>query len=311
MDAPAATLTERLTATKPLKFSKILWATDFSPSSLASLPYVAAFSRRYQSRVYLAHVIVPHPYPLVSPEAVPYLDKLRQAASKHLSELSSSGQFDQIPHETLLGHGEVAEVLHGMIRDCEIDLVVVATHGRRGFRRSLLGSVAEEIWRTSTCPVLTVGPQVTRSAGAEIALRQILYPTDLSEQSLAAAPYALSFALEYSARLTVLHVVPSTIRASARLLTRAFRDEVREMIPAEAAPWCEPVCLVECGDPAETILRMAREGQADLIVLGVRSPRTLALQRAGNVAYRVVAEADCPVLTIQRVSVTRAEGKPM
>lgn len=299
MDVPNATLTDRQSATTPLKFSKILWATDFSSSSLASLPYAVAFSRRYQSRVYLAHVLVPHPYPLVSPEAVPYLDKLRQAASKHLSELSSSGQFDQVPHETLLGHGEVAEVLRGMIKDHDIDLVVVATHGRRGFRRSLLGSVAEEIWRTSPCPVLTVGPQVTRPAGTEIAPRQILYPTDLSEESLAAAPYALSFALEYAARLTVLHVVPSTIRASARLLARAFRDEVREMIPPEATPWCQPVCRVECGEPAETILKMVRECQADLVVLGVRSPRALTVQRIGNIAYRVVAEADCPVLTVQ------------
>lgn len=311
MELQAASLTGRQTATKPLKFSKILWATDFSPSSLASLPYVVAFSRRYQARVYLAHVVVPHPYPLVSPEAVPYVDKLRQAASKHLSELSNSGEFHQIPHETLLGHGEVAEVLGGMIKDHEIDLVVVATHGRRGFRRSLLGSVAEEIWRTSTCPVLTVGPQVTRRAGTEIAPRQILYPTDLSDESLAAAPYALSLALEYAARLTVLHVVPSTIRASARLLARAFRDEVREMISPEAAPWCEPVCLVESGDPAETILKMARESQVDLVVLGVRSPRRLAEQGIENVAYRVVAEADCPVLTVQPAFPAGMEEKAM
>jgi len=85
MDAPSAALTERRTAATPLKFSKILWATDFSSSSLASLPYVVAFSHRYQARVYLAHVLVPHAYPLVSPEAVPYLDRLRQAASKLLS----------------------------------------------------------------------------------------------------------------------------------------------------------------------------------------------------------------------------------
>jgi nucleotide-binding universal stress UspA family protein len=297
--------------TRLLRFTNILWATDFSTSSLASLPYVVAFSRRYQSKVYLAHVIVPHPYPLVSPEAVPYLDKLRQAASKHLSELSDSGEFQQIPHETLLGHGEIAEVLGGMIEAHEIDLVVVATHGRRGFRRALLGSVAEEIWRTSTCPVLTVGPQVTQRAGTEIAPRQILYPTDLSDESLAAAPYALSFALEYAARLTVLHVVPNTIHASARLLARTFRDEVREMVPPEAAPWCEPVCLVESGEPAETILRMVRECQADLVVLGMRSPRALALQRVGNVAYRVVAEADCPVLTVRPAVLTTTEGKPM
>ena len=291
--------THREGATKSLSLSRILWATDFSPSSLASLPYAVAIARRYQSSIYLAHVIVPHPYPLVSPEAAPYVEGLNKAALKRLSELSSSGQFAGIPSQTLLGHGEVAEGLNGLARDHEIDLIVVGTHGRRGLRRFFWGSVSEEIWRTSACPVLTVGPHVTKEPDLEIALRQILYPTDLSEESFSAARHAVSFALEYASHLTVLHVVPSAIRASTKLLVRAFRDEVRAIIFAEAEPWCEPECVVESGDPAETILKVAKERQADLIVLGVRSPQALATQRVGNVAYRVVTEADCPVLTVR------------
>jgi len=286
-------------AAKPLALNKILWATDFSPSALASLPYAVAFARRYHSSVYLAHVIVPHPYPLVSPDVAPYIEGLSTAASKRLSELSDSAPFTDLPCQTLLGHGEVAEELNGMVRDYQIDLVVAGTHGRRGLRRFLLGSVSEEIWRTAACPVLTVGPHVTKQAAAEIEPRQILYPTDLSEESFSAARYALSFALEYASHLTVLHVVPSAIRTSVRLLARALRDEVRALIPAEADLWCEPDCVVESGDPAETILKVAREQQADLIVLGVRSPEELAAQRIGNVAYRVVTEADCPVLTVR------------
>lgn len=291
---------------KPLGFKNILWATDFSASSLASLPVVVALARRYESRVYIAHIVVPTPYPLVSPEAVPYVEKLKSAASKRLAELSGSGEFEQIPHETLLGHGEVAEVLNRMVKEHQIDLVVVATHGRRGFRRSLLGSMAEEICRTSNCPVFTVGPHVARTA--KMVLQQIVYPTDLSEESFSAAQYALSFALEYAAQLTILHVVPGTMQASARLLARAFRDELGGMIASEVRSWCEPDCLVESGDPAETILRIAKERKADLIVLGIRNPQALALQRVGNVAYRVMAEADCPVLAVRPWSKEKQDG---
>jgi nucleotide-binding universal stress UspA family protein len=252
--------------------------------------------------------VVPTPYPLVSPEAVPYVEKLKRAASKHLAELSNSPQFETIPHETLLGHGEIAEVLKTVVKQHEIDLIVVATHGRRGFRRSLLGSVAEEICRTATCPVLSVGPQVT-SVSADLSFKRILYPTDLSEESFAAAQYALSFALEYAAQLTVLHVVPGTMQASARLLARAFRDEVCGMIATEVRSWCEPDCLVESGDPAETILRIAEERKADLIVLGIRNPRALTIQRVGNAAYQVLAEAACPVLAARPWSKEEQGGK--
>jgi nucleotide-binding universal stress UspA family protein len=294
--------TQKAGTAKPLSLTRILWATDFSSSSMSSLPYAAALAHRYHSSIYLAHVVVPHLYPLVSPGAVPYIGGLSEAASNRLTELSNSEQFEGIPRQTLLANGEVADELNRLVRDHQIDLIIVGTHGRRGLRRFLLGSVSEEIWRTSACPVLTVGPHVTKQPATEIAPRQILYPTDLSEESFSAAQYALSFALEYAARLTVLHVAPSAIRASTRLLARAFRDEVRAIIPSEAEAWCEPECVVESGDPGETILRVASECQADLIVLGVRSPKALAAQRIGNVAYRVVAEADCPVLTVRSSS---------
>jgi|YelNatPaOPRAMG01_1025707.scaffolds.fasta_scaffold54047_2 nucleotide-binding universal stress UspA family protein len=286
-------------AAKPIKLKKILWTTDFSPASNASLPYALALARRYESTIYLAHVVVPHPYPLVSPEAAPYVEGLNEAAEKRLAEIAKGEGLKGVGHEVLLGHGEVAEEVNKMVKDHQIDLLVLATHGRRGLRRFLLGSVAEEVWRTAECPVLTVGPHAAERPAEEIMLRHILYPTDLSAESFAAAPFALSFAMEYDARLTVLHVVPAAIRTSARLLARAFRDELMEIFPSEAEHWCEPECIVESGDPAETILRIAKERKTDLIVLGVRSPEELARQHLSNVAYPVVAGSDCPVLTVR------------
>lgn len=297
MDKPVA-ISEQIAA-KPLKLKNILWTTDFSAAANASLPHAIAIARRYESKIYLGHVVVPNPYPMVSPEAVPYMEELRRGTAKRLATMAESELLEGISHEVILRHGEVAEELKTTIKEHDIDLVVLTTHGRRGLRRFLLGSVAEEVWRTTTCPVLTVGPRALEHATQEIELRHILYPTDLSNESFAAAPFALSFALEYASSLTVLHVVPAAIRASAKLLARAFRDELREVFPTETVPWCEPECVVESGDPAETILRVAKERQSDLIVLGVRSPEALAKQHVSNVAYPVVAGADCPVLTVR------------
>jgi len=282
-----------------ISLKNILFTTDFSPSSLAALPHAAAIARRYGSKVYLGHAVQPHPYPLVSAEAIAYLDQLTRGAEKHLAGLSNSELLREIVHQPLLRHGEVTEVLRGLIKDYQIDLVVTGTHGRRGVRRFFLGSVAEEIFRTSLCPVLTVGPHVSSQVPHELALRHVLFATDLSEGSLSAMPHALSFALEYGARLTILHVVPQAAERGQDLTAKALAVEVEKRVPADAKPWCEPKCVVQAGAPAHTILEVAKLQPADLIVFGVRPASALTTHRMGTVAYRVVTEAECPVLAVR------------
>lgn len=73
---------------------------------------------------------------------------------------------------------------------------------------------------------------------------------------------------------------------------------MQTLVPTEAQPWCDLKSVIEPGDPAETILRSAKERGADLIVLGVRQAEPVSTHRAGNIAYRIAAEAECPVLTV-------------
>ena len=292
-----------LTETKPsvaaIALKHILLATDFSRATPVALSHVTAIAHRYKSKVYLAHVITSEMYPFLSPEALTQAFEDSQLYAKNqLAGLST--QLDGIQHESLLGHGEVTDALTEMIKRHDIDLVVVGTHGRRGIKRFLLGSVAEEIFRSSPCPVLTVGPHVAR-ASQEISLRRILYPTDLSNESFTAAPYACSLAREDSADIIVLHVLPqiSATYSGMKVLAKAFQDEMKKLIPADAERGCHPDFDVESGDPAETILRMAKERKADLIIMGIRRARPLTSHLEADTAYRVVAAAECPVLTVR------------
>ena len=178
-----------------VKLDNILFTTDFSSSSLAALPYAAAVARRYGSKIFLAHAVQPHPYPLVSGEAITFMDELVQGARKEINELAGSELLKGIEHQALLGHGEITVVLEKFVRDHHIDLVITGTHGRRGFRRFILGSVAEEMFRTTQCPVLTVGPHVAHAAPETLSLHHVLYATRLAEESACACSFALSFAL--------------------------------------------------------------------------------------------------------------------
>ena len=190
-----------------------------------------------------------------------------------------------------------------MIKEHDIDLVVVGTHGRRGFRRFLLGSVAEKIFRNLPCPVLTVGPHVSTRPSQHPVLRHILHPTALLEKPSQAVRYAVSLASQWEAQLTILHVLEvlsqaSTTDTQASLVVREFQEQMEKLIPAEAEARCNTEFRVEFGDPAETILQIARKDTVGLIVLGARKADPLVSHLGENITYRVVTEAKCPVLTV-------------
>jgi nucleotide-binding universal stress UspA family protein len=299
-----------------ISLKNILFATDFSDVSEAALPYVTAMSLRYGGTVHVAHVLPeinfvrPSPIDLVSIGSI--YEDAHSGAQEQMQQLSS--RIKGFPHRTYVRRGKVREVLSQIIREQEIDLLVVGTHGRTGVGKLLLGSVAEEIFRQATCPVFTVGPRVPKFARSpesrgqrevaptELGFRQILYATDFTPHSLAAASYAFSLAREFRTRLTLLHVMeefgehlhdrPGPIDAALRKLEKITWEE--------PALRYSPEPVVEFGSPADSILQTAAERDADLIVLGVRPDHIdAAIHLPWATAHKVVARANCPVLTVR------------
>ncbi len=286
-----------------VKLTNILCATDFSSSSQVALQYAASIARRYNSQIYMAHVIRPDSYQLVPPEAFGIaLTQTRRYAEQQMSELLVSGRLRGIPHQVLLGEGELWTVLSDMLAKHEVDLIVAGTHGRTGVRKLLLGSVAEEIFRLAQCPVLTVGPHVPREVPPETEFRHILYATDFTPTAERAAAYALSLAQEHNAHLTMLHVVEERPEASAQntaLLQAFFTKRLRELVPPGSDLWCDPEYVVEFGSSADRILKVAADQKADLVIMGVRRSANFPGHLPPATAYKVVCQAHCPVLTVR------------
>ena len=144
---------------KRVTLTKILITTDFSEVSDRALDYGIALARRYDARIYLAHVITPDPFQFAEPQlAQATYEKVRQAAEEGVTDILISGKLRGVPHEVLMEEGNVWPTLDKMITQHEIDLVVVGTHGRGKVQKILIGSVAEEIFRQANTAVLTVGP---------------------------------------------------------------------------------------------------------------------------------------------------------
>jgi nucleotide-binding universal stress UspA family protein len=282
-------------STTRVRFANIMFTTDLSPAAERALPYAIEIARRYQSKIHAAYVIPPDFYPLVPPAAWPKLAEeeaeFREDRRRHLDE-----QLSGVPHQVIFQSGDTWPALRKIIRDSEIDLIVLSTHGRGGLQKVLLGSVAEQIFRQAPCPVLSVGPLASLKHERATDLNRILFATDFSPESLAGAPFAISLAQEHRAQLILLHCLQNGGDISA------LRHSLSELIPYGADLRCAPDCIVERGAPASKILEVAEGHGADLIVIGIRGTDG-ALAKAtpfsGSGTYKIVTHAKCPVLTIR------------
>lgn len=274
----------------------VLFATDFSAASMRALPYAASLARQYGAKLHASHVVPIESYLLGDAQAVERLRLARAEAESNLTEIVSSPAVGSIPMATLLDNGDIWSVLQGFIEQYSIDMLVVGTTGRTGFGKVLLGSVAEEAIRESPCPVLTVGPRTPDDAATR--LRNILYASDFSADSLVGVPYSFSFAEKFHARLTLLHVIPS-LSESPYLDAQMARVRLGEIASAHASLATAPNVVVEMGSPANMILKVARDLEADLIVIGARGAGALPrlASHFGSIAHKVVSHAHCPVLT--------------
>jgi len=286
-----------------IKFENILCPTDFSSAARTALPYAAALASHYGSTIYVVHAISPEVAEYYPPESVrPALENAEASAQRSMNELMSSNVFSDVPHQGIVNHGEIWDVLSAVISEMKIDLIAVGTRGRRGLSKLIMGSVAEEIFRLASCPVLTVGPHAIDTPPQRV-LHRILLATDFSADSIRAMSYGLSLAEEFQACLIPMYVAPppETDPSVKIRLTDFFTERLSELVPAEVAPWCDLEYVVEFGTPAEAILKAATERQAELIVAGVRGAGGVARASThfGATAHRVVTGAHCPVLTVR------------
>ena len=137
----------------------------------------------------------------------------------------------------MIKDGELWGSVGSVIETKQIDLVVLGTRGRSGLARLLLGSAAEEIFRRAPCPVLTVGPHASTLLLRGGGVAHILYASDFSPESVAAAPYAISLAQEYQAHLTLLHAIidPKTgDLVQSKELVPSSERLLRDLVPSEA-----------------------------------------------------------------------------
>lgn len=283
-----------LTPTFP-RLKNVLFTTDFSPASLAAMPYAAAIVRAFGGKLHLGHI--EPAAPLSAGLADPHLyEAAGKEAADNLASLRNLPELQGLQPALVLAEGDFKSELQKIVSRDHIDLVVTGTRGRTGLRKMLLGSITEEICRDVTCPILTVGPGMTFDKDA--AFKPIVFPTNISDLSRKTAPYIAMLAREFGAQITVLHVLApnQAIDMNRKSLPESIRAGMALTYPKLAALKAE--FMVAYGDTAETVMRVAREKNAGLIAMGIRNAFRPGVLRE-RTAYRIIAGAACPVLTVR------------
>jgi nucleotide-binding universal stress UspA family protein len=308
--------------------SRILVPLDGSPLAEAVLSQVMELAALPKPEILLLRVALAHTFPGVDP--VEAQVRAVEEAQAYLAGIEPGLSAQGFTVKSAVRYGHAAEEILDHARVAGADLIAMSTHGRSGFRRWVLGSVAETVARHSPIPVLLLRDKAATAPAAEgkaespgsfpappldVAttghIRHILCPVALTPTARGVLEYAGILAQRFGADLTVLHAIydPLDITAShiphppleqlrgemIRVAEERLRGEMRETLGAVP----RASLVVVAGSPFQQITRFARAHGVDLIVLGSTGQTGLDRLITGSTAEQVVRTAHCPVFTVR------------
>ena len=281
----------------------ILFATDFSPESAQALDCLRRLHTNYAARIYTVHVTDVFPFAFGNdPDGMEKAALIRALAATRLLDFMLDHGFKSPEFEPVILSGELFTQVEQFVESHDIDVIVLGTRGDAGISRLFNGSAAEEIFRTAKCPVMTVGPQISRRSPEE-SFQNLLFATDRSLHSQSAVPYIeWMLGRNPASRVTLLHVLPRVDHALEQLLSvPEIERELLQLISPDLQHKVSKV-IVKRGEPAAAMVQAAREIEADLLVLGVRYGGAFlraVTHSPFSITPEVIGRAPCPVLTIR------------
>jgi len=273
-------------------YDHILVPTDLSEFDDLAIRYALLFNKHLGSKITMLHAEevswlgAEHPvgYYFENP------NEAKEELRARLAEFAHRVTPESARVATIFVDDAPEHAIVNKAREIHADLIMMATHGRYGLRRAIVGSVTESVLRHTTLPVLTVTPRLF-AVDDKIALRTILCPVNFSDVARASFKQAKAMAKAFDAELIAIHVAEDGL------------DDVEKRLSA----WIEPRYkkIVVKGDPASTVLDAADQIHADLIVIGAQHKLFHDTTVVGTTTERITRFARHAVLTVVRKPVAR------
>jgi nucleotide-binding universal stress UspA family protein len=298
-----------------LTIKRILYPTDFSECAGHALPHTLHLAETYGAEIHLLHALVMHEAdPVTLSHRLPDVEDLYKVLEEHAetqmrSAVEEHGGAGFSVKSVQVRAISAANAILDYAAENEVDLVVMGTHGRRGLRRLLLGSVTEEVVRLAPCPVLTVPERGDGASPGHV--ERIVVPVDFSEHAELALSYAMHLAEAYGAQLDVLHVVDEVVYPdfyppivpSGGSITEELRDQalqkMKGLLSAFEGAEAKAAVHVRAGRAAPEIADFAEDQAADLLVIASHGLTGISHVLLGSVTEMLIRRAPCPVLTVK------------
>ena len=280
-------------------FHQIVVPTDYSSGSTRAMAFALALAGHGNS-VTAVHAVDALQYKFGPPES----SNLRKQQAWALARASFSRWLREAKlsvRNLVVIEGEAAPAIAAFADAKGADLVVLASSARGPVSRLLLGSIAEELFRTVNCPVFVLGPKAV--VEKKRTLWRFVFATDLEPHSLAAFSQLSRLGDRLHAVISVIRAVHPDIKS--RTERSRIRKETIKRVEAAADPNLRKRIRkihVEFAHPVKAITGFSKRLKADAIIMGIRSGSELtraATHIPWALAHRVIAEARCPVLTIR------------
>ncbi len=296
-------------------YKKILVPLDGSPTAEAVLPYVEAFAAGFKTSVELLSVIDIGAMTIhVAPDKVRQMDSIIVAEEKKCAEYLANvaKRFAHAATECRMIRGTAAETILESTRQERDTLIAMATHGRSGAKRWLLGSVAEKVLRGTTNPLFLVRAAAAKTSPQPI-INSLVVPLDGSPLAEQILPTVCRWARALDVEVTLIRAFDFPGRAYVNRQTHLpDYDEMREDARRAAAAYLKEKEDSLVGEGVRTVSILTIEGAAanEIISYAQTAPGAViamsthgrsGIQRwiLGSVTEKIVRHADDPVLVVR------------
>jgi nucleotide-binding universal stress UspA family protein len=282
------------------QYNKILFLTDLTAKSQAALAYARNLAKFYNAYLGVLHVLPPPKPHSAQPGFEQTGGGNTVVVRKRLEALAKALRADGISVQVRLCRSKAVSrsILKNIHAMCP-DLIIQGSGAIDDLRRAFLGSIAEEVLRSTAKPVLTVPASLKRTSQS-LRFDRILFATDFGSAARSTAFQAVSLAQDFGARVILCHVHASDSTAvwTSGEFCKFFETELHRLLSPSDIDLCDPKCVVTSGKPFEAILKLAESERCDLIVLGAHALGPLGSRGKPGTAFRVISGAHCPVLTV-------------
>ncbi len=288
---------------------RILVPTDFSDTADRALQVARQLATALAAEIHVVHVRILLEDPHLVEDHQRELERLLTRSDQKTREILNrhvSGEPSVVVHPHLVRGLSAPESIVEAAGDLGCDLIVIGTHGRRGLKHLLLGSVTEAVVRSASIPVLTVRGDAVLS-GEPVA--RILVPHDFSDHSRPAVELAAHWARRLGSHVTLLHVVEPVIYPEfyavdlmPQEMLHRVAERSRQALAKVAEEYLDGVpssVEVVTGRATEAIVEFAQPARYDLIMMPTRGLSALEHLLLGSVAEAVLRRSRIPVLTVR------------